>query len=103
LRRSPKASSRLSASLNLRPHDAGDNERQEPLRRVNVGLRVRILRLVHPDGGGPRSRRILEAMARTPREQDHAADTVTEMIRCGALVRYGDKRGAKYGLPRVRW
>jgi hypothetical protein len=42
-------------------------------------------------------------MARTPREQDHAADTVAEMIRCGALVRYGDKKGAKYGLPRVRW
>ena len=67
-----------------------------------MGLRLRILQLVHPDGGGPRSRRILEAMARTARERDHAKDIVAEMIGCGALVRYGDKKGAKYGLPEVR-
>jgi len=42
-------------------------------------------------------------MARTPVEQDHAADIVDELIKGGALVRYGDKKGAKYGLPRVRW
>lgn len=65
-----------------------------------MGLRLRILRLVHPDGGGPRPRRLLEAMARTPREKDHAADIVDQLIKCGALVRYGDTKGAKYGLPR---
>lgn len=68
-----------------------------------MGLRLRILRTVHPDSGGPRSRRVLVAMARTPVEQDHAADIVDELIKGGALVRYGDKKGAKYGLPRVRW
>jgi len=66
-----------------------------------VGLRLRILKLVHPDGGGPRPRRILEAMARTPRERNHAKDIVDDLIGCGALVQYGKKKGAKYGLPRV--
>ena len=67
-----------------------------------MGLRLRILKLVHPDSGGPRSRRILEALARTPRERDHAKDIVASMIECGALVMYGDRKGAKYGLPKVR-
>ena len=65
-----------------------------------MGLRLRILKLVHPDGGGPRPRRLLEAMGRTPREKDHAKDIVAQLIASGALVRYGDKKGAKYGLPR---
>ena len=68
-----------------------------------MGLRLRILQLVHPDGGGPRSRRILEALARTPRERDHAKDIVDALIECGALVMYGDKKGARYGLPQVRF
>ena len=67
-----------------------------------MGLRLRILKLVHPDGGGPRPRRILEAMARTARERDHAKDIVAEMIGCGALVQHGKKKGAKYGLPGAR-
>jgi len=65
-----------------------------------MGLRLRILKLVHPESGGPRPRRLLEMMARTPREKDHASAIVDELIRSGALVRYGDKRGAKWGLPR---
>lgn len=64
-----------------------------------MGLRVRILRLVHPESGGPRPRRLLEMLARTPREKDHAADIVDDLIRSGALVKYGDRKGAKYGLP----
>jgi hypothetical protein len=64
-----------------------------------VGLRLRILRLVHPDSGGPRPRRILEAVGRTNRERDHAKDIVNDLIGCGALVMYGEKKGAKYGLP----
>ena len=64
-----------------------------------MGLRLRILKLVHPDGGGPRQRRILEAMARTPRERDHAKDIVDDLIGSGALVQHGKKKGAKYGLP----
>ena len=68
-----------------------------------MGLRLRILKLVHPDGGGPRPRRILEAMARTQREKDHAKDIMNDLIGCGALVQHGKKKGAKYGLPRVRW
>jgi hypothetical protein len=67
-----------------------------------VGLRLRILKLVHPDGGGPRPRRILEAMARTARERDHAKDIVDDLICCGALVQHGKKKGAKYGLPEGR-
>ena len=41
-------------------------------------------------------------MARTPREKDHAKDIVADLIGCGALVQHGDKKGAKYGLPKVR-
>lgn len=65
-----------------------------------MGLRLRILKVVHPDGGGPRPRRLLEAMARTPREKDHAKEIVDQLIASGALVRYGDKKGAKWGLPK---
>ena len=65
-----------------------------------MGLRLRILRAVHPDNGGPRKRHILESMGRTPREKDRGVEIVAELIRCGALVKYGDKKGAKWGLPR---
>lgn len=65
-----------------------------------MGLRLRILKAVHPEGGGPRPRRILEAMARTPREKDHAREIVDALIKCGALVMYGDRKGATYGLPK---
>lgn len=67
-----------------------------------MGLRLRILRAVQPEGGGPRKRSILEAMARTPREKDHAKDIVDALIKCGALVMYGDKKGATYGLPKPK-
>lgn len=67
-----------------------------------MGLRVRILRAVHPDGGGPRPRSLLVAMARTPREKDHATDIVDDLIRSGALVKYGDRKGAKWGLPKAQ-
>lgn len=65
-----------------------------------MGLRLRILKVVHPDGGGPRPMRVLLGLARTAREKNHAGDIVRERIQCGALVRYGDKKGAKYGLPK---
>ena len=65
-----------------------------------MGLRVRILKIVHPENGGPRPRRLLELMARTAREKDHAKAIVDELIRCGALVKYGDRKGTKWGLPK---
>lgn len=67
-----------------------------------MGLRLRILRLVHPDGGGPRPRRLLELMARTDLERRRAVKVVDAMIEDGELVKYGDRRGARYGLPKER-
>jgi len=67
-----------------------------------MGLHLRILRLVHQDGGGPRPKRLLEAMGRTTREKLRAKKVVAQMIAAGELVMYGRRKGAKYGLPRVR-
>lgn len=64
-----------------------------------MGLRLRILRLVHPESGGPRPRRLLVAMARTMREKSRAELVVAQMIERGELVKYGDRKGTKYGLP----
>lgn len=64
-----------------------------------MGLRVRILKLVHPESGGPRPRRLLEMMARTALERRRAKAVIDAMIERGELVKYGDRRGARYGLP----
>lgn len=65
-----------------------------------MGLRARILKLVHPDGGGPRQRRLLEMMARTALERRRAPAVIDAMLENGELVMYGRKRGARYGLPK---
>lgn len=65
-----------------------------------MSARAAILKLVHSDNGGPRSRRLLEAVA-SLRGKD-GKKFVDAMIERGELLKYGDKRGAKYGLPRVR-
>ena len=67
-----------------------------------MSLRLRILKLVSPTNRGPQKRTILEGQARTPREKANAEQTVADMIERGELAKYGDKRGAKYGLPKVR-
>jgi hypothetical protein len=53
---------------------------------------------VHPEGGGPRSRRILEAVARAAGKPESYIDL---MIERGELAMYGKRKGAKYGLPRT--
>lgn len=58
---------------------------------------TRILRMVAPDCGGPRKRRILEA---TAERYGATAQLVKDMIAAGLLVMYGKKRGATWGLPR---
>lgn len=62
-----------------------------------MGLRAQILKVVHPDSGGPRSRRMLDAIAIRAGKTENF---VQEMIARGELVQYGDKKGAKWGLPR---
>ena len=64
-----------------------------------MGLRSRILRLVHPDNGGPRKRNVLEALARG---KEDSRTTFKRLLASGDLVMYGDHRGATYGQPGYR-
>lgn len=66
-----------------------------------MGLRLRILRVVAPENGGPRKRNVLEGLARGYKIADFDA-TLKCMLERGELVMYGDRRGARYGLPRAR-
>lgn len=66
-----------------------------------MGLRQKILRVVAEDSGGPRNRNVLRALARTYKVADFDK-TFDAMLERGELVMYGDKRGARYGLPRSR-
>jgi len=65
-----------------------------------MSVRTKILKLVHTDNGGPRARRLLEAGASLGGEDGKRF--VDQMIERGELLKYGDKKGARYGLPRVR-
>lgn len=60
---------------------------------------TRILRVVLPENGGPRSRAVLDGLAR-----HHGADrkVVDELIRRGELVKYSDKRHARWGAPKAQ-
>lgn len=62
---------------------------------------TRILRAVQPDNGGPTYRTVLEHLA-----EHHGAASgkacLDQLIAAGKLVQYGKKRGARWGLPRVR-
>ena len=61
-----------------------------------MALRAQLLRLVHPDNGGPRPRRILDAYAcRAGKDESFVQALIAE----GALVQYGKKKGTKWGLP----
>lgn len=59
---------------------------------------TRILRVVRPENGGPRSRVVLVGLARHYGAGEPAVDA---LIDAGALVKYSDKRQAKWGLPRA--
>jgi hypothetical protein len=65
-----------------------------------MNMREKILRLVHPEMGGPRSRRVLEAAASNGGRDGKTF--IAGMIERGELLKYGDRKGARYGLPRVR-
>jgi hypothetical protein len=65
-----------------------------------MGLRSRILKLVHPDNGGPRTRNVLEGSARTPVEIEGFERVLKTMLGRRELVMRGKKRGARYGLPK---
>ena len=60
---------------------------------------TRLLRLVKPENGGPRKRNILDAIATKYGEGPHLVDY---LIGGGQLVKYGDRRAATWGLPRLR-
>jgi len=60
---------------------------------------TRILRAVQPDRGGPTHRTVLEHLA-----EHHGAacgkTLIKDLIVAGKLVLYGQKRGARWGLPK---
>lgn len=60
---------------------------------------TKILRLVAPENGGPRNRVVLDEMAKRYGEGAYLIDY---MIAKGSLVKYSDRRYAKWGLPRRR-
>lgn len=64
-----------------------------------MGLRQKILRVVAPDGGGPRKRNVLEGLARGYKVADFDR-TLAQMLERGELVMYGERKGARYGLPK---
>lgn len=57
---------------------------------------TRVLRVVLPENGGPRPRSVLEGLARHYGAGPQIVDT---LIESGALVKFSDKRHARYGLP----
>ena len=64
-----------------------------------LNLERRVLRVVRVDHGGPRSRNVLEGIARTPFEQRVVCALLDLMLTSGALAKYGDRKGATYGRP----
>jgi hypothetical protein len=60
---------------------------------------TRILRVVQPANGGPRPRTVLDGLA-----AKYGADgkLVDALIRKGDLVKYSDKRHARWGAPRAQ-
>jgi hypothetical protein len=59
---------------------------------------TRLLRLVHPENGGARIKRVLEVMAVRYGAEPTLVD---DLVAQGRLKMYGDRRGATYGLPRA--
>ena len=60
---------------------------------------TKLLRLVHPENGGPRKRNILEGMARHYGEDAYLVDY---LIAKGTLVPFGGPRNRTYGQPKKR-
>lgn len=60
---------------------------------------TRILRAVDPEGCGPAKRTVLVGLAR---RYGAGPELVARMIADGRLVKYSDKRQAKWGLPKAR-
>lgn len=54
----------------------------------------RVLRLVRPENGGPRTKNVLEGLV--------GEGVIAMMIKDGMLVMHGKRRGATYGLPKGR-
>lgn len=63
-----------------------------------MGLRSRILKVVHPESGGDRSRNVLSGLARPGENFERIFNA---MLRRRELVPRGTKRGTRYGLPRT--
>ena len=61
-----------------------------------MGLRARILKVVSPEYGGPRSKAVLSGLARPG--QDFAR-IFSAMRTAAELVKYRRRKGALYGLP----
>lgn len=57
---------------------------------------TKILRLVQPENGGPRTRSVLDAFAKMYGQGPRLVDL---MIKGRMLKRYGRKKGSKWGLP----
>lgn len=62
-------------------------------------LRRRLLRVVEPDRGGARKLSVLRGLAAAKHPDEDFDAVFAALLREGALVKLGDKRGATYGLP----
>lgn len=64
--------------------------------------RSRILKILSPrtENGGPRSRTVLEGLARTEQDRRAAEALIDYMLALGEIVMLGHGKGAIYALPR---
>jgi hypothetical protein len=62
-----------------------------------MGLRARILKVVQPEFGGPRSKAVLSGLARPGQNFERI---FKQMREAGELIRYRKRKGALYGLPK---
>jgi hypothetical protein len=66
-----------------------------------MGLQARILAVTTETG--PRKRSVLEGLCRTDRQRRTFTDIFQRMQDSGALVMFGQRRGATYGPPKRKW
>jgi len=69
-----------------------------------VGLKARILRCVAPlpDGPGPATKAVLRGLCRDDKQRAAFPAVLRELLGAGELLIYGERKGARYGLPRKR-